>query len=155
MRRYLKSLMESIEYLVLLLIVLLLMLFCGCRSSKVTQSSSIHDTVYATIHDTVRSEKIREIIKKEYVSDSIYIIADSSGKPIYKEKVRLVFVDSQQKDSTGFYKSLADSLKRTNNSTQQEQKVVVKNKHHFVIPFLTALAIFAILFVWLRKRKNK
>lgn len=151
-----KRLRKAAWILLLLLLSLALLSICACRtSSKTERETVIRDTLRITRYDTVRQDVLRESALTVFVKDSTNSIQDTTGRLLYRDRLRTVYIDRDRKDSSAFYKAVVDSLTKAAKARERE-KVVEKTTRDFSLHTVVFLVLVAetIFYLWKRKRNK-
>lgn len=101
---------------------------CSCRTTQMTSAETQADTIVKVqvVHDSVKVVQVR--MDSTYLHDSIFVVADSAGKVVYKEKWHTLYRYIYASDSLQYYKAQADSLYKASKSTKSVTRVVESTK---------------------------
>jgi uncharacterized protein YuzE len=96
---------------ILLWAALLTAVITGCTSTRyVGVPEYHHDTVYKARKDSIRYQTVTSIIDSIRIHDSTVVHTDATGKVTGTDTWHLRDRYHRQRDSTTYYRSLADSL---------------------------------------------
>ena len=146
----------------------------GCKGKEIVTETVKTEYIDRYVHDTIRVDNLTQILDSvresviESRRDCVVIIQDTAGNVIYRDrwhyqsKDKVSFHDTKKVDSTAYYRSIVDSLRRIKNDstiiTQYVEKKLslwdsIKIKFGGLAFVIVAATI--IYLTWFIKRKDK
>ena len=146
----------------------------GCKSKRIVTETVRTEYIDRYIHDTIRVDNLTQILDSvrtsviESVKDCVIIVKDTAGNVIntaqwhYRDTNKELSHSKEKVDSTAYFRSVIDSLRRVNNDSVYVKKEVEKELSlwdkakikfggwAFII--VTATIIYL---TWFIKRKDK
>lgn len=105
------------------------LLLWGCKTTREVEREVVRDTVLIVRHDTVQQERVVVSKMETVVSDTIFIVSDTTGRVVYKEVVRNRYVNAGKADTARIYSTSKDSVYAKKNATTQ--RVSHPKNHRF------------------------
>lgn len=112
-------------------LVIALLFLCGCRSTKtVTEEREIRDSIryIDNVRDSLNIINIRNVIDSVQIRDSLVIVMDSAGKVLQTKEWHSEKTIKIERDSTAFYKAVAQQALLEMIKAQKDKKEVVVEK---------------------------
>ena len=146
----------------------------GCKGKEIVTESVRTEYVDRYIHDTIQVDNLTQILDSiresvtESVRDCVVIVQDTAGNVIYRDrwhfrdKTKELSHERTKVDSTAYYRSIVDSLRRIKNDstiiTQYVEKKLslwdsIKIKFGGLAFVIVAATI--IYLTWYIKRKDR
>lgn len=151
-----KGLRKAAWTLLLIMLSLALLSLCACRTTrKAERETVVRDTLRIISRDTVRKDVLRESVLTVFVKDSTSSVQDTAGRPLFRDRLRTVYIYRDKRDSSAFYKAAADSLARAAHERERQEVVRTAPKTSFLytVVFL-ALVAGTVFYLWVWKRKE-
>ena len=146
----------------------------GCKGKQIVTETVRTEYIDRYIHDTIRVDNLTQILDSvresviESVKDCVVIVKDTAGNVIntaqwhYRDTNKELSHSKEKVDSTAYYRSIVDSLRRikkdsTNNTIYIEKELSLWDRMKVKFGGL-AFAIVAatiIYLTWFIKRKDK
>ena len=146
----------------------------GCKGKEIVTESVRTEYVDRYIHDTIHIENMTQILDSvresviESRRDCVVIVKDTAGNVInssqwhFKDKTKELSHESKKVDSTAYYRSVIDSLRRVKNDSayitktiERELSLWERTKVNFGGFAIIVLAAVVIYLIWWSKRKDK
>ena len=146
----------------------------GCKGKQIVTESVRTEYVDRYIHDTIQVDNLTQILDSiresviESRRDCVVIVQDTAGNVIYRDrwhfqsKDKVSSHDTKKVDSTAYYRSVIDSLRRIKNDSTYIEKVVEKElslwdrtKIKFGGLAFIIVAATIIYLTWFIKRKDR
>lgn len=146
----------------------------GCKGKEIVTESVRTEYVDRYIHDTIHIDNLTQIIDSvresviESRRDCVVIVKDTAGNVInssqwhFKDKTKELSHESKKVDSTAYYRSVIDSLRRVKNDSvyitktiERELSLWERTKVNFGGFAIIVLAAVVIYLIWWSKRKDK
>ena len=146
----------------------------GCKGKEIVTESVRTEYVDRYIHDTIRVDNLTQILDSiresviESVKDCVVIVKDTAGNVIntaqwhYRDTSKELSHSKEKVDSTAYFRSVIDSLRRIKNDstiiTQYVEKKLSlwdRTKIKFGGLAFTIVAATIIYLTWFIKRKDK
>ena len=146
----------------------------GCKGKEIVTESVRTEYVDRYIHDTIHIENMTQILDSvresviESRRDCVVIVKDTAGNVInssqwhFKDKTKELSHESKKVDSTAYYRSIIDSLRRVKNDSvyitktiERELSLWERTKINFGGFAIIVLAAVVIYLIWWSKRKDK
>ena len=146
----------------------------GCKSKQVVTESVRTEYVDRYIHDTIRLDNLTQIIDSIHESviesrrDCVVIVKDTTGNVIntsqwhFRDKTKELSHERTKVDSTAYFRSIVDSLRRIKQDSVYIKKEVEKElslwdrtKIKFGGLAFAIVAATIIYLTWFIKRKDK
>lgn len=146
----------------------------GCKGKEIVTESVRTEYVDRYIHDTIHIENMTQIFDSvresviESRRDCVVIVKDTAGNVInssqwhFKDKTKELSHESKKVDSTAYYRSVIDSLRRVKNDSvyitktiERELSLWERTKVNFGGFAIIVLAAVVIYLIWWAKRKDK
>ena len=106
-----KGLRKAAWTLLLIMLSLALLSLCACRTArKAERETVVRDTLRIISRDTVRKDVLRESVLTVFVKDSTSSVQDTAGRPLFRDRLRTVYIYRDKRDSSAFYKAAASAL---------------------------------------------
>lgn len=146
----------------------------GCKGKQIVTETVRTEYIDRYVHDTIRVDNLTQILDSvhqsviESVKDCVIIVKDTAGNVIntaqwhFRDKVKELSHETTKVDSTAYFRSIVDSLRRIKQDSVYIEKVI--DKHLSLRDKLkqtlggAAIAIVAatiIYLTWFIKRKDK
>ena len=146
----------------------------GCKSKRIVTETVRTEYIDRYIHDTIRVDNLTQILDSvrqsviESVKDCVIIVKDTAGNVIntaqwhYHDTSKELSHSKGKVDSTAYFRSVIDSLRRVNNDSVYVKKEVEKElslwdkaKIQFGGWAFIIVAATIIYLTWFTKRKDK
>ena len=146
----------------------------GCKGKEIVTETVKTEYIDRYIHDTIRVDNLTQIIDSiresviESRRDCVVIVKDTSGNVINSSQWHLrdtnkeLSHETKKVDSTAYYRSIIDSLRRIKNDSTYIEKVVEKElslwdrtKIKFGGLAFCIVAATIIYLTWFIKRKDR
>ena len=146
----------------------------GCKSKQVVTETVRTEYIDRCVHDTIRIGNLTQIIDSvrvsvtESVKDCVVIVKDTAGNVInkaqwhYRDTNKELFHSTEKVDSTAYYRSIIDSLRRIKQDSVYIKKEVEKElslwdrtKINFGGLAFVIVAATIIYLTWFIKRKDR
>ena len=146
----------------------------GCKSKRIVTETVRTEYIDRYIHDTIRVDNLTQILDSvrmsviESVKDCVIIVKDTAGNVIntaqwhYRDTSKELSRSKEKVDSTAYFRSVIDSLRRVNNDSIYVKKEVEKElslwdkaKIKFGGWAFIIVAATIIYLTWFIKRKDK
>ena len=146
----------------------------GCKSKRIVTETVRTEYIDRYIHDTIRVDNLTQILDSvrqsviESVKDCVIIVKDTAGNVIntarwhYRDTSKELSHSKEKVDSTAYFRSVIDSLRRVNNDSVYVKKEVEKElslwdkaKIKFGGWAFIIVAATIIYLTWFIKRKDK
>ncbi len=146
----------------------------GCKGKEIVTECVRTEYVDRYIHDTIHVENMTQILDSvresviESRRDCVVIVKDTAGNVInssqwhFKDKTKELSHESKKVDSTAYYRSVIDSLRRVKNDSvyitttiERELSLWERTKVNFGGFAIIVLAAVVIYLIWWAKRKDK
>ena len=146
----------------------------GCKGKQIVTETVKTEYVDRLIHDTIRIDNLTQIIDSiresviESRRDCVVIIKDTAGNVInssqwhFRDTNKELSHESTKVDSTAYYRSVIDSLRRIKNDSVYVEKVIEKQlslwdrtKIKFGGLAFVIVAATIIYLTWFIKRKDR
>ena len=146
----------------------------GCKSKRIVTETVRTEYIDRYIHDTIRVDNLTQILDSvrmsviESVKDCVIIVKDTAGNVIntaqwhYRDTSKELSHSKEKVDSTAYFRSVIDSLRRVNNDSIYVKKEVEKElslwdkaKIKFGGWAFIIVAATIIYLTWFIKRKDK
>lgn len=146
----------------------------GCKGKEIVMESVRTEYVDRYIHDTIHIDNLTQIIDSVYRSviesrrDCVVIVKDTAGNVInssqwhFRDTSKELSHESTKVDSTAYYRSIIDSLRRIKNDSAHKEKVIEKKlslweraKIEFGGYAFVITAATIIYLTWYIKRKDR
>ena len=146
----------------------------GCKGKEVMTESVRTEYVDRYVHDTIRLDNLTQIIDSiresviESRRDCVVIVKDTAGNVIntsqwhFRDTSKELSHESTKVDSTAYYRSIVDSLRRIKNDSVYIEKVIEKQlslwdrmKVKFGGLAFIIVAATIIYLTWFIKRKDR
>ena len=148
----------------------------GCKGKQVVTETVRTEYIDRYVHDTIRIGNLTQIIDSvrvsvtESVKDCVVIVKDTAGNVIntaqwhYRDTNKELSHSKEKVDSTAYFRSVIDSLRRIKNDTVYIEKVKeaslwdnIKNEIKQRICGLLHIVIAAVIIylIWYVKRKDR
>ena len=146
----------------------------GCKGKEIVTETVRTEYIDRYVHDTIRVENLSQIIDSvrqsviELRRDCVVIVKDTAGKVIntaqwhFKDSNKELSHSTEKVDSTAYFRSVIDSLRRVKNDSVYIKKEVEKelslwNKAKIQFGGLAFVIVAAtiIYLTWFIKRKDK
>ena len=146
----------------------------GCKGKEIVTTEYKTEYVDRYVHDTIRIDNLTQIIDSiresviESRRDCVVIVKDTAGNVIntsqwhFRDKVKELSHETTKVDSTAYYRSIVDSLRRIKNDSVYVEKVIEKQlslwdrmKVKFGGLAFAIVAATIIYLTWFIKRKDK
>ena len=169
---------ETVKGWAYILLIMMLIGFTltliGCKSKRIVTETVRTEYIDRYIHDTIRVDNLTQILDSvresviKSVKDCVVIVKDTAGNVIntaqwhYRDTNKELSHSKEKVDSTAYYRSIVDSLRRikkdsTNNTIYIEKELSLWDRMKVKFGGL-AFAIVAatiIYLTWFIKRKDK
>ena len=146
----------------------------GCKGKEIVTETVKTEYVDRYIHDTIRVDNLTQILDSihqsviESVKDCVIIVKDTAGNVIntaqwhYRDTSKELSHSKEKVDSTAYFRSIIDSLRRIKNDSTTITQYVEKKlslwdsiKIKFGGLAFTIVAATIIYLTWFIKRKDK
>ena len=146
----------------------------GCKSKRIVTETVRTEYIDRYIHDTIRVDNLTQILDSvrtsviESVKDCVIIVKDTAGNVIntaqwhYRDTSKELSRSKEKVDSTAYFRSVIDSLRRVKNDSVYVKKEVEKElslwdkaKIKFGGWAFIIVAATIIYLTWFIKRKDK
>ena len=146
----------------------------GCKGKEIVTESVRTEYIDRYIHDTIRIDNLTQVIDSVYKSviesrrDCVVIVKDTAGNVIntaqwhFRDTNKELSHESTKVDSTAYYRSVIDSLRRIKNDSVYIEKVIEKQlslwdrtKIKFGGLAFIIVAATIIYLTWYIKRKDR
>ena len=146
----------------------------GCKGKEIVTETVKTEYVDRYVHDTIRLDNLTQIIDSiresviESRRDCVVIVKDTAGNVIntaqwhFRDISKELSHESTKVDSTAYYRSIVDSLRRIKNDSTYIEKVVEKElslwdrtKIKFGGLAFVIVAATIIYLTWFIKRKDR
>ena len=146
----------------------------GCKSKRIVTETVRTEYIDRYIHDPIRVDNLTQILDSvrtsviESVKDCVIIVKDTAGNVIntaqwhYRDTSKELSHSKEKVDSTAYFRSVIDSLRRVNNDSVYVKKEVEKElslwdkaKIKFGGWAFIIVAATIIYLTWFIKRKDK
>ena len=146
----------------------------GCKSKRIVTETVRTEYIDRYIHDTIRVDNLTQILDSvrtsviESVKDCVIIVKDTAGNVIntaqwhYRDTSKELSHSKEKVDSTAYFRSVIDSLRRVKNDSVYVKKEVEKElslwdkaKIQFGGWAFIIVAATIIYLTWFIKRKDK
>ena len=146
----------------------------GCKGKEIVTTEYKTEYVDRYIHDTIRIDNLTQILDSihesviESVKDCVVIVKDTAGNVIntaqwhFRDTNKELSHETTKVDSTAYYRSIVDSLRRIKNDSTYIEKVIEKQlslwdrtKIKFGGLAFLIVAATIIYLTWYVKRKDK
>lgn len=146
----------------------------GCKGKEIVTETVRTEYVDRYVHDTIHVENLSQIIDSvrqsviESRRDCIIIVKDTAGNVIntaqwhFKDTSKELSHSTEKVDSTAYFRSVIDSLRRVKNDSTSKEKVVEKKlslwdrtKIEFGGYAFIITAAVIIYLTWYIKRKDR
>ena len=146
----------------------------GCKSKRIVTETVRTEYIDRYIHDTIRVDNLTQILDSvrtsviESVKDCVIIVKDTAGNVIntaqwhYRDTSKELSHSKEKVDSTAYFRSVIDSLRRVKNDSVYVKKEVEKElslwdkaKIQFGSWAFIIVAATIIYLTWFFKRKDK
>lgn len=146
----------------------------GCKSKRIVTETVRTEYIDRYIHDTIRVDNLTQILDSvrqsviESVKDCVIIVKDTAGNVIntaqwhYRDTSKELSHSKEKVDSTAYFRSVIDSLRRVKNDSVYVKKEVEKElslwdkaKIQFGGWAFIIVAATIIYLTWFTKRKDK
>ena len=146
----------------------------GCKSKRIVTETVRTEYIDRYIHDTIRVDNLTQILDSvrmsviESVKDCVIIVKDTAGNVIntaqwhYRDTSKELSHSKEKVDSTAYFRSVIDSLRRVKNDSVYVKKEVEKElslwdkaKIKFGGWAFIIVAATIIYLTWFIKRKDK
>ena len=146
----------------------------GCKSKRIVTETVRTEYIDRYIHDTIRVDNLTQILDSvrqsviESVKDCVIIVKDTAGNVIntaqwhYRDTSKELSHSKEKVDSTAYFRSIIDSLRRIKNDSATITQYVEKKlslwdrmKVKFGGLAFCIVAATIIYLTWFIKRKDK
>lgn len=146
----------------------------GCKGKEIVTETVKTEYVDRYVHDTIRLDNLTQIIDSiresviESRRDCVVIVKDTAGKVIntaqwhFRDTSKELSHESTKVDSTAYYRSIVDSLRRIKNDSTYITKTIEKElslwdrtKIKFGGLAFVIVAATIIYLTWFIKRKDR
>ena len=146
----------------------------GCKGKEIVTETVKTEYVDRYVHDTIHVENLSQIVDSvrqsviESRRDCVVIVQDTAGNVIYRDrwhfrdKTKELSHERTKVDSTAYYRSIVDSLRRikkdsTNNTIYIEKELSLWDKTKIKFGGLAFVIVAAtiIYLTWYIKRKDR
>ena len=169
---------ETVKGWAYILLIMMLIGFTltliGCKSKRIVTETVRTEYIDRYIHDTIRVYNLTQILDSvrqsviESVKDCVIIVKDTAGNVIntaqwhYRDTSKELSHSKEKVDSTAYFRSVIDSLRRVKNDSVYVKKEVEKElslwdkaKIKFGGWAFIIVAATIIYLTWFIKRKDK
>ena len=111
-------------------LVIALLFLCSCRSSQSVTERETRDSIryIDNVRDSLNIINIRNVIDSVQIRDSLVIVMDYAGKILQTKEWHREKTTKIERDSTAFYKAVAQQAILEMIKAQNEKKEVVMEK---------------------------
>ena len=146
----------------------------GCKGKQIVTETVRTEYIDRYVHDTIRVDNLTQILDSvresviESVKDCVIIVKDTTGSVIntsqwhFRDTSKELSHESTKVDSTAYYRSIVDSLRRIKNDSVYIEKVIEKQlslwdrmKVKFGGLAFIIVAATIIYLTWYIKRKDR
>ena len=146
----------------------------GCKGKEIVTETVRTEYIDRYVHDTIRVDNLTQILDSVYKSviesrrDCVVIVKDTAGNVInssqwhYRDTNKELSHSKEKFDSTAYYRSIVDSLRRIKQDSTYIEKVVEKElslwdrtKIRFGGLAFIIVAATIIYLTWYTKRKDR
>ena len=146
----------------------------GCKGKEIVTETVRTEYIDRYVHDTIRVDNLTQILDSVYKSviesrrDCVVIVKDTAGNVInssqwhYRDTSKELSHSKEKFDSTAYYRSMVDSLRRIKQDSTYIEKVVEKElslwdrtKIRFGGLAFIIVAATIIYLTWYTKRKDR
>ena len=146
----------------------------GCKGKEIVTETVRTEYIDRYVHDTIRVDNLTQILDSVYKSviesrrDCVVIVKDTAGNVInssqwhYRDTSKELSHSKEKFDSTAYYRSMVDSLRRIKQDSAYIEKVVEKElslwdrtKIRFGGLAFIIVAATIIYLTWYTKRKDR
>ena len=146
----------------------------GCKGKEIVTETVRTEYIDRYVHDTIRVDNLTQILDSvresvvESVKDCVVIVKDTAGNVIntaqwhYRDTSKELSHSKEKVDSTAYYRSIVDSLRRikkdsTNNTIYIEKELSLWDRMKVKFGGLAFCIVAAtiIYLTWFIKRKDK
>ena len=146
----------------------------GCKGKQIVTETVRTEYIDRYVHDTIRVDNLTQILDSvresviESVKDCVVIVKDTAGNVIntaqwhYRDTSKELSHSKEKVDSTAYYRSIVDSLRRikkdsTNNTIYIEKELSLWDRMKVKFGGLAFCIVAAtiIYLTWYVKRKDK
>ena len=148
----------------------------GCKGKEIVTETVKTEYIDRYVHDTIRVDNLTQILDSvhqsviESVKDCVIIVKDTAGNVIntaqwhYRDTNKELSHSKEKVDSTAYFRSIIDSLRRIKNDTVYIEKVKeaslwdnIKSEIKQRICGLLHIVIAAVIIylIWYVKRKDR
>ena len=169
---------ETVKGWAYILLIMMLIGFTltliGCKSKRIVTETVRTEYIDRYIHDTIRVDNLTQILDSvresviESVKDCVVIVKDTAGNVIntaqwhYRDTSKELSHSKEKVDSTAYFRSIVDSLRRIKNDSTTITQYVEKKlsiwdsiKIKFGGLAFCIVAATIIYLTWYVKRKDK
>ena len=138
----------------------------GCKGKEIVTETVRTEYIDRYVHDTIRLDNLTQII--DSVRDCVVIVKDTAGNVInssqwhFRDKTKELSHERTKVDSTAYYRSIVDSLRRikkdsTNNTIYIEKELSLWDSIKIKFGGLAFCIVAAtiIYLTWFIKRKDR
>ena len=146
----------------------------GCKGKQIVTETVRTEYIDRYVHDTIRVDNLTQILDSvresviESVKDCVVIVKDTAGNVIntaqwhYRDTNKELSHSKEKVDSTAYYRSIVDSLRRikkdsTNNTIYIEKELSLWDRMKVKFGGLAFVIVVAtiIYLTWFIKRKDR
>lgn len=146
----------------------------GCKGKEIVTESVRTEYIDRYIHDTIRIDNLTQVIDSVYKSviesrrDCVVIVKDTAGNVVntaqwhFRDTNKELSHEKTKVDSTAYYRSIVDSLRRIKNDSVYVEKVIDKQlslrdklKQTLGGAAIAIVAATIIYLTWYIKRKDR
>ena len=146
----------------------------GCKGKQIVTETVRTEYIDRYVHDTIRVDNLTQILDSvresvvESVKDCVVIVKDTAGNVIntaqwhYRDTSKELSHSKEKVDSTAYYRSIVDSLRRikkdsTNNTIYIEKELSLWDRMKVKFGGLAFVIVVAtiIYLTWFIKRKDR
>ena len=146
----------------------------GCKGKQIVTETVRTEYIDRYVHDTIRVDNLTQILDSvresvvESVKDCVIIVKDTAGNVIntaqwhYRDTNKELSHSKEKVDSTAYYRSIVDSLRRikkdsTNNTIYIEKELSLWDRMKVKFGGLAFVIVVAtiIYLTWFIKRKDR